>query len=84
MAKLIRDRDGEGYCGSRVEAIDPKTGKVVGHEPIFGFCILVGSVTANSYSDRDWWLTTPITEIVSSDDKKIQFKTKNSTYTFIK
>jgi len=27
MSILRRDHDGEGYCGSRVEAIDPVTGK---------------------------------------------------------
>ena len=88
MAKLIRDRDGEGYYGSCVEALefDGKTagGKLVGHEPMVGCCLKVGTLTAGTYSDRDWWMTTPITEITSETDDEIKFKTKNSTYTFVK
>ena len=81
MAILIRKSDGEGYSGSRVEAIDPETGQVVGHEPMVGKVFLVGTMTAGTYSDRDWWLTTPITEIISHTDEEIKFKTKNSIYT---
>ena len=84
MSKLIRDRDGEGYFGSRVESIDPKTGKVVSDIPTVGQCLKVGTMTAGMFTNRDWWMTTPITEIISEDDKQIRFKTKNSTYTFIK
>jgi len=85
MPKLIRDRDGEGYYGSRVEAWDRVERKLVGHEPMVGFCLLVGTISAGMFSSRDWWRTTEITEIISEDDEKIRFKTvSGSTYTFIK
>lgn len=84
MAILIRDRDGEGHHGSRVEAIDPETGKVVGHEPMIGKCLLVGTVTAGTFSSRDWWCTSPITEIISETEEEMRFKTRNSTYTLKK
>jgi len=84
MATLVRERDGEGHYGSMVESFDPKTGKCVGNVPMVGCALRVGTATAGTYSTRDWWLTTPITEIVSEDDKVIIFKTKNSTYKFIK
>jgi hypothetical protein len=81
MPILTRDRDGEGYHGSRVEAIDPETGKVVGHEPMVGKCLLVGTLTAGTFSTRDWWCTSPITEIISVTNEEMRFKTGNSTYT---
>ena len=84
MARLIRERDGEGYFGSRVESFDPVTGKLVGDRPMVGCALRVGTMTAGTYSSRDWWMTTPITEIISEDDNEIRFKTKNSTYRFIK
>jgi hypothetical protein len=84
MATLIRDRDGEGYSGSNVEAIDPVTLNVVAYEPKVGYCLKVGSVTAGTYSSRDWWMTTPITEIISESENEIKFKTANSSYTFKK
>ena len=88
MAKLIRDRDGEGYSGSMVQALefDGETpgGKVVGHEPMVGCCLKVGTMTAGMFSSRDWWMTSPITEITSETDTEIKFKTGNSTYTLFK
>jgi len=85
MATLTRDRDGEGYYGSRVEAHDPKKGmKIVGHKPIVGCCLLVGTVGAGMFTSRDWWMTTPIEEILSESDEEIRFRTKNSTYTLRK
>lgn len=84
MAILIRESDGEGYSGSRLEAIDPKTGSVVGYEPMIGKALLVGTMTGGTYSDRDWWLTSPITEIISETDEEMKFKTKNSIYTLKK
>jgi len=83
MATLTRDRDGEGHYGCRIEARDPKQDmKVVGYEPMVGCCLFIGTVTAGTFSSRDWWLTTPITEILSETDEEIRFETKNSTYTF--
>jgi hypothetical protein len=54
-------------------------------EPEVGYCMQVGSHYARSYSAQDWWMTTPVTEIVSrsvlEDGRtEVVFKTKNSTY----
>jgi hypothetical protein len=54
-------------------------------EPEVGHCMQVGSHYARSYSAQDWWMTTPVTEIVSKSKLKdgrteVVFKTKNSTY----
>jgi hypothetical protein len=81
VAHLIRDRDGEGDSGPRVEALDPETREVVGHEPTVGYCLLVGSLTASSFGNRDHWVTTPVTEIISDSEDEVRFKTGNSVYT---
>lgn len=85
MATLTRDRDGEGYFGSVVQALDPKNiNNVVGNKPMVGYCLKIGTVTAGMFSTRDWWMTTPITEIISETEDEVKFKTANSTYTFRK
>lgn len=76
--------------GARVEAIQWDTenmrSKVVDNKPVLGCSLLVGSVTARTYSDQDWWLTTPIIEMIQEiyDTQgrplKFKFKTNNSTY----
>lgn len=70
--------------GARVEAIDWDEGgnfkEIKGHEPIIGCSLLVGSVAARSYGDQDYWLTTPVTEILEKTEDYWLFKTKNSTY----
>ena len=76
--------------GQRVEAIswneDGSFREVVDHKPVIGCSLLVGSVTARSYSAQDYWLTTTVTEIleeVKTEDgtfEKIRFKTQNSLY----
>lgn len=82
MATLRRDSDGEGHYGTRIQAIDRVNKKIVGHEPMVGYCLLVGTMTAGTYSTRDWWRTTEITEIIESNEDKIRFKTvSGSTYT---
>ena len=75
--------------GARVEAhkCSDETGLykgVVGHKPIVGCSLLVGSVTARSYSDRDYWLTTEVTEIIEETNEHILFKTLNSTYKLLR
>ena len=81
MAILIRNRDGEGFSGSRIDSFDPNNKmKLSGHEPKVGHCLLVGSITAGTFSARDWWMTTPITEIISESENEIRFNTKNSSY----
>jgi hypothetical protein len=76
--------------GARVEAIawnEDKTFKeVVGSMPVVGCSVLVGSVTARSYSSQDYWLTTVVTEILEerrTEDgymELVRFKTGNSVY----
>ena len=76
--------------GQRVEAIawnEDKTFKeIVDSKPVVGCSLLVGSVTARSYSDQDYWLTTVVTEILEEEMdaagylKFVRFKTKNSDY----
>ena len=86
MAKLIRISDGKGDVGSRVEAIrwnkDRTFKEIVGNKPVIGCSLLVGGVTARSYSSQDYWLTTVITEILEEKDNYIKFKTENSIYEF--
>jgi len=91
MPRLIRERDGEGFAGSAVDIIEwneDGTFKKI-HEdgmPRIGCSVKVGSVTAGTYSTRDWWMTTPVTEILEiiKNDKGqleyIKFKTENSVY----
>ena len=88
MASLIRERDGEGYSGSRVdlvipneriESFDGDSSKLIGN------MLLVGTMTAGTYSTRDWWRTNVITEIVSETKDEIKFKTESgSTYKLIR
>ena len=74
--------------GSRVEAIkyndDGICEGTVDNKPIVGCSLLVGSVTARTYSRQDYWLTTEITEILEETDNYVIFKTKNSKYKLIK
>jgi hypothetical protein len=93
MPTLRRIRDGRGDSGARVEAIawneDGSFKEIVGHRPMVGYSLLVGSVTARSYSSQDFWLTTPITEILEEEERTgeedgyyCKFKTGNSEYEF--
>jgi hypothetical protein len=84
MAKLRRTRDGAGDTGARSEAIewneDHSFKKIVGRRPTIGCSMLVGSVTARTYSEQDFWLTTPVTEILEEREDYVRFKTGNSEY----
>lgn len=70
--------------GARVDAIawneDGTYKEIAGHEPIVGCSLMVGSITARSYSNQDYWLTTPVTKIVKKTKKYVIFETENSTY----
>lgn len=84
---LRRTRDGAGDSGMMSQALvrDDDGGiKSVGSEPVVGAAMRVGSITARSYSSQDWWMTTPITEIISDvttdDGRTVTFKTGNSEY----
>lgn len=82
MYTLRRDRDGEGHYGSILRAIDPIDGNTSSTDkPVVGKALYIGTVTAGTYSDRDWWCTTPVIEITEQTDDFIKFKTANSSYT---
>jgi hypothetical protein len=76
--------------GSRIEAIswneDGTFKEIVDYKPVVGCSLLLGSVTARSYSAQDYWLTTKVTEILEErrDEKGllefVRFKTGNSVY----
>ncbi len=85
---LRRTKDGKGDSGVRSESIkwtiEGKFDKIDGEIPIIGNSMLVGSLSARSYSHQDYWLTTPIIEIleeIKNDDVHyIRFLTENSEY----
>lgn len=85
---LRRTRDGEGESGGRSEAIewneDGTFKRIYCYTPTLGCSMLVGSMSARSYSVQDYWLTTTVTEIleeINSDDVHyVRFKTGNSEY----
>jgi hypothetical protein len=85
---LRRTRDGAGDSGARSQAIEwdenGKFNKVIGYVPSVGCSMLVGSLSARTYSGSDYWLTTEITEIIeeinSDDVHYVKFKTGNSEY----
>jgi len=90
MARLIREKDGEGFNGSVVQAIawneDGTFKEIVTDHPVVGCSLKVGSVTAGTYSTKDWWMTTPVTEILEERKNEegkyeyVKFTTENSIY----
>lgn len=94
MAKLIKiHKDGQRELkeqGGRIDAIawneDGSFKEVAGHAPIVGCSILVGSISARSYSDQDYWLTSKVTEILEEQWTTdgllylVRFRTENSEY----
>jgi hypothetical protein len=85
LYKLLNNGEKEYKdSGKRVDAIswneDRSFKSVVDHTPVVGCSLLVGSVTARSYSDQDYWLTTLVTEIIEETSEHIKFKTQNSEY----
>lgn len=80
---LSRVGDGVGDSGGRLEAINPLTAKVESGFGVIkvGFCVLCGSIGTRTFGN-DFWLTTPVTEIleIGEDNKYVKFKTKNSVY----
>jgi hypothetical protein len=86
MPRLYRERDGEGYIGSRVESIDPETGTVeFVPGPVVGKMFLVGTMTGGMFTSRDWWRTNIVTEILEDTEEHTKFMTKSgSTYVFEK
>lgn len=87
MAILRRLRDGAGDSGARVEAIrwneNGTFKEIAGNVPMIGCSLLVGSISARSYSSKDYWLTTEVTEILEEREGYVKFKTGNSEYEFL-
>ena len=86
MPSLRRDSDGVGDVGAMSMAIwTEKDGKRK-HEhsarPRLGVQLRVGSITARTYVEQDYWQTTDILEILSDDGETVRFRTKNSIYTW--
>lgn len=90
MPELRRVSDGAGDAGSMVDAIawndDGTFKEIAGHKPILGCSLKVGSPFARTYASQDWWMTTPITEIIEDIEKEdghyVRFKTQNSEYEY--
>jgi hypothetical protein len=88
MAKLKRVSDGRGDEGALSQAIRWYAGgkkkgqfkKVVSDRPTVGCSMLVGSVTARSFSTQDYWLTTVVLEIIEDRGDYVRFRTENSEY----
>lgn len=94
MARLIKIHpDGNRELkeqGGRIEAIawneDGTFKEVIGHAPTVGCSMLVGSITARSYSDQDYWLTSKVTEVLEEKWTEdgllylVRFRTENSEY----
>ncbi len=90
MARLVRVGDGEGHYGSMIESIawneEGTLKEITGSVPTVGESMRVGSPFAGTYSTRDWWMTTEITEILEEKKNEegkleyVKFKTGNSVY----
>lgn len=85
---LRRVTDSEGFSGAVSDSIswnkDRTFNKIDGIFPKVGNSMKVGSLTAGTYSRRDWWMTTIVTEILEEIKNEyvhyIKFKTENSIY----
>jgi len=85
---LERERDGAGDSGPMLTPFDWDTRKAVGKNGTIqiGLGVKCGSLMARTFGS-DWWLTTPVTEIIAqgkNDDGEgswVQFRTGNSVYT---
>ncbi len=85
---LRRTTDRAGDSGMESVAIewneDGTFKKFSGDTPLIGCSMRVGCLGARSSSAQDYWITTPITEILEEIKNEsvhyIRFKTKNSEY----
>ncbi len=97
MPKLIKihsdGREEFKEQGGRIQAIawneDGTFKEIVDHKPVVGCSLLVGSVTARTYSHQDYWLTTKVSEILEEKTNEegllefVRFRTENSEYIVI-
>ena len=89
---LSREGDGAGDSGPRLMSLTDPDKKDFHYDELIrvgengeihvGCRIECGSINGRTYSEQDFWLTTPVTEIleVSEDKDYVKFKTGNSTY----
>jgi hypothetical protein len=81
--RLTRLRDGAGDSGPMSQTIewddDEKATICENARPKIGASMIVGSYMA-SYLWQDWWMTTPVTEIIEETENYCRFKTQNSEY----
>ena len=87
---LSRDSDGSGASGLMLQAIE-YNGPTENNAIRVGSLCCVGSPYVSTYAKDDYWMTTPVTEILSYvfhyDDENesthgtVRFKTRNSLYT---
>jgi len=79
--ELIRHRDGLTKIGNKADWIewdeDTSAGKKLHTEPAIGRSFVLDLGGPLTYT----WMTTTVTEIISNEPGKIEFKTKNSNYT---
>jgi hypothetical protein len=87
MATLLKEDNGKlifkdgGGCSEAIKWNEDGTLKeVVSRRPTIGCSMMVGSVTARSYSTQDYWLTTEVLEILEDTEDEVRFRTKNSIY----
>ena len=80
---LRRVGDGVGDSGSVSELLQlGPDGTVLSKpgRPEIGYCVLVGAQTARSYQSQDYWVTTPVLEILEDRGNYVRFRTGNSIY----
>lgn len=82
--RLTRLRDGAGDSGPMSQTIewddDEKATICENARPKVGASMRVGTFIARSYQWQDWWVTTPVTEIIEETENYCRFKTQNSEY----
>jgi hypothetical protein len=76
-------KDGGAMCDAIAWNKDRTFKEVVGHKPIIGCSMMVGSFRARSFADQDYWITTSVTKILKETKKYIIFETENSKYKLI-
>lgn len=83
MSRLRRVSDGQGDVGFvRIMSLneDGSIKETLGGKPIVGCVVWVGSVTARSYSNQDYWVTSAVMEILEEREDYCRFRTENSEY----
>jgi len=82
---LHRHADNVGDSGGVSMAIWEEDGEIKTEHnarPRVGVCIQVGSSYARTMQWQDWWQTSYITKILTDEEDKVVFETRNSIYTW--